>query len=121
MKKAFSPFRRRAERTEVAESAFTLEHDHSVLGHTTDTEADYGTALCWAENAVGAQKAPCAFREDGRRARHAVANSNFQDSRSIGYLLLVWIRMRPTQTQLCTSLLIICTLILPVFTSFTNN
>ena len=58
--------RRRAERTDVADSAFTLEHDHSVLGHTTASEADYGTALCWAENAVGAQKAPCAFR-DGRR------------------------------------------------------
>ena len=76
--KAFSPFRRRAERTDVAESAFTLEHDHSVLGHTTDTEADYGTALCWAENAVGAQKAPCAFREDARRARQAVTNCHFR-------------------------------------------
>ena len=60
----------------MAESAFTLEHDHSVLGHTTDTEADYGTALCWAENAVGAQKAPCAFREGGRRARQVVTNSH---------------------------------------------
>ena len=58
--------RRRAERTDVADSAFTLEHDHSVLGHTTASEADYGTALCWAENAVGAQKAPCAFRDDAR-------------------------------------------------------
>ena len=67
--KAFPPCRRRAELTEVAESAFTLEHDHSVLGHTTDTEADYGTALCWAENAVGAQKAPCAFREDDGPAK----------------------------------------------------
>ena len=56
--------RRRAERTNLAESAFTLEQDHSVLGHTTASEADYGTALCWAENAVGAQEAPCAFREE---------------------------------------------------------
>ena len=55
----------------MAESAFTLEQDHSVLGHTAASEADYGTALCWAENAVGAQKAPCAFRE-GRRTRQVV-------------------------------------------------
>ena len=67
----------------MAESAFTLEHDHSVLGHTTDTEADYGTALCWAENAVGAQKAPCAFREDGRRSRQVVTNRPFRDTYTV--------------------------------------
>ena len=97
----------------MAESAFTLEHDHSVLGHTTDTEADYGTALCWAENAVGAQKAPCAFRDDGRTtgppARQAVANK-----------LSLW-TYRDWLIHGARVLLMIYTLILPVLESFTNN
>lgn len=54
--------RKRADRTDVDDSKFSLEHDHSVLRHTAATEADYGTALCWAENSVGKQEAPCAFR-----------------------------------------------------------
>ena len=62
----------------MAVSAFTLEQDHSVLGHTTASEADYGTALCWAENAVGAQKAPCAFRDSPeKRVAESVLSGHF--------------------------------------------
>ncbi len=39
-----------------------MDHDHSVLRHSPDEGADYGVALCWAENAVGAQREPCRFR-----------------------------------------------------------
>ena len=47
---------------DVEKADFTVEHDHSVLEFTPATEADYGMALCWAENDVGAQSEPCKFK-----------------------------------------------------------
>ncbi|KAF2368753.1 Immunoglobulin-like domain [Trinorchestia longiramus] len=34
----------------------------SVLAYTPHTPLDYGSLLCWAENAVGKQKEPCVFQ-----------------------------------------------------------
>jgi len=33
----------------------------SVLRYTPTTEHDFGTLMCWAENAVGVQQEPCVF------------------------------------------------------------
>lgn len=50
-----------AETVDIPSDDFTLEQDHSVLQYAPQTEADYGVALCWAENSVGVQSEPCKF------------------------------------------------------------
>ena len=46
---------------DVPAGDYSSQHDHSVLQYAPRTEADYGTALCWAVNEVGKQEEPCRF------------------------------------------------------------
>ncbi|XP_018019424.1 nephrin [Hyalella azteca] len=45
----------------VSERKFTTNGLESVLSYTPLSERDYGTLLCFASNAVGAQENPCSF------------------------------------------------------------
>ncbi len=59
------------------------------MRHAAETEADYGTALCWAENAVGRQEEPCEFRIVRESEPDGVSNcraTNVTGEVRIGYL-----------------------------------
>ena len=39
-----------------------MEHGNfSVLSYSAQSELDYGSVLCWAENELGKQDRPCVF------------------------------------------------------------
>ena len=40
---------------DIQETSYTISHDHSVLSYRVYTNTDYGTLLCWSDNAVGGQ------------------------------------------------------------------
>jgi len=51
---------------DLPSTSFASEGDHSTLRYTPDPPSRasnaVGTAFCWAENSVGRQTSPCAFR-----------------------------------------------------------
>lgn len=54
-------FNNTADTIDVPHGRFTSEPTYSIITYTPVTELDYGTLLCWAENAIGSQKQPCLF------------------------------------------------------------
>lgn len=46
---------------DIAQAQVTSNHTRSVASYTPTTELDYGTLLCWGQNAHGAQIEPCVF------------------------------------------------------------
>ncbi|KAH0955085.1 hypothetical protein HN011_006488, partial [Eciton burchellii] len=57
-------FNNSGETLEVAPGSFSMEKSSgvSVLRYTSNTELDYGTFSCWADNFVGTQSRPCLFQ-----------------------------------------------------------
>ncbi|XP_049794632.1 nephrin-like [Schistocerca nitens] len=55
-------FNSSGETVEVAAARFSSNGSASLLRYTVRSELDYGTLLCWARNAVGAQARPCVFQ-----------------------------------------------------------
>ncbi|RLU16894.1 hypothetical protein DMN91_010963 [Ooceraea biroi] len=57
-------FNNSGETLEVAPGRFSMEKSSgvSVLRYTPNTELDYGTLSCWADNLVGTQSRPCLFQ-----------------------------------------------------------
>jgi len=57
-------FNNSGETLEVAPGSFSMEKSSgvSVLRYTSNTELDYGTFSCWADNLVGTQSRPCLFQ-----------------------------------------------------------
>lgn len=55
-------FNNSGETMEVGSERFSSNGSTSVLRYTVQSDLDYGTLSCWAENSVGAQLAPCVFQ-----------------------------------------------------------
>ncbi|XP_068204793.1 uncharacterized protein [Palaemon carinicauda] len=54
-------FNNTADTIDVPPGRFTSTPTYSIITYTPMTELDYGTLLCWAENAIGQQSLPCVF------------------------------------------------------------
>lgn len=55
-------FNNTAETLKVPQGRFTIGlNGRSVVTYTPTSDLDYGTLLCAAENAVGAQQTPCIY------------------------------------------------------------
>ncbi|XP_066978327.1 neural cell adhesion molecule 1-like isoform X2 [Macrobrachium rosenbergii] len=54
-------FNNTADTIDVPPGRFTSTPTYSIITYTPMTELDYGTLLCWAENAIGQQNLPCVF------------------------------------------------------------
>ncbi|XP_024085174.1 hemicentin-1-like isoform X2 [Cimex lectularius] len=54
-------FNNTGENVEIPSTHFTTEPTHSIATYTPVTEHDFGTLLCWAKNALGTMKQPCAY------------------------------------------------------------
>ncbi|XP_047105067.1 neural cell adhesion molecule 2-like [Schistocerca piceifrons] len=55
-------FNNSGETMEVDSKHFASNGSLSLLRYTVRSDLDYGTLLCWSDNAVGAQAAPCVFQ-----------------------------------------------------------
>ena len=56
---------RRSKPVTIDRELFTVEQDHSILHLDSNNnllDFEFGTALCWGENAVGGQREPCRFQ-----------------------------------------------------------
>ncbi|XP_049768069.1 hemicentin-2-like [Schistocerca cancellata] len=55
-------FNNSGETMEVSAERFSSNGSESVLRYTVQSDLDYGSLSCWADNAVGVQQAPCVFQ-----------------------------------------------------------
>ena len=56
-----------------------MEHGNfSVLSYSAQSELDYGSVLCWAENELGKQERPCVFHlmPAGNKTNHLFSIEN---------------------------------------------
>ncbi|XP_050693474.1 nephrin-like [Eriocheir sinensis] len=78
-------FNNTADTIDVPHGRFTSEPSYSIITYTPVTELDYGTLLCWAENAIGSQKQPCLFHIVPAGKPDPPANCSVQNQTATGF------------------------------------